>query len=82
MNIEQLSAYLAAQKVPEDEYSLTGGLPSEAHCLEPLEQGFRVYYSERGCRTGETFYATEEEACQGLLALMRRCPTLCGRLDG
>lgn len=43
--------------------SLEGGLPNEAHALEQLADGtWSTYYSERGRKTGQQTFATEEEA--------------------
>ena len=51
MNIEQLRNFLIINHVPDDLYSLDGGLPSEAYCINKVEEGWEVYYSERGLKS-------------------------------
>ena len=65
MNLAELAATLTQSSLPEDAYSLTGGFPNEAYCIEQSSNGeWHCYYSERGLRTGLTTFATEEEACE------------------
>ena len=64
MTLFELEIKLANSDVPNDGYSLTGGLPSEAYCIEASEGKWYVYYSERGCRTGLKIFDTEKEACE------------------
>ena len=57
---------------PESLYSiLEGGTPSEKLCLVH-EDEWRIYYSERGGRTGERAYPTEDEACEVFLRMLKR----------
>ena len=63
MTLAELETALTNYGVPKDTYSLSGGSPNEAYCLERLPDGWRVYYSERGLRTGLKCFGTEEEAC-------------------
>jgi hypothetical protein len=72
MNRDELKAQLASSGVPADSYSLAGGLPNEAFCLDQDENGtWRTYYSERGERSSIKTYATESEACAALLSLIQ-----------
>lgn len=48
---------------PNDLYSLNGGLPNEAICLNCIGSKWEVYYSERGIKTGLKFFESEESAC-------------------
>lgn len=57
---------LQAEGVPADAYDLDGGTPNEAHTLERRENGWAVYYSERGQRTSEKVFDTEDAACAEL----------------
>lgn len=75
MNKAELAAALAAAGVRPAAYSLDGGLPGERLCLEERADGWAVYYSERGLRTGETLYPTEAEACEAFYAQIMRSPT-------
>jgi hypothetical protein len=56
-------------------YSLEGGLPPEQYVLSLEEGGWCVYYSERGERTGEAWFDTEDEACSYLLLRLVEDPT-------
>lgn len=55
-------------------YSLDGGSPNERLCMSAEAGKWCVYYSERGRRTGEQCYGSEEEACQDLLRRLRGLP--------
>lgn len=62
MNIQTLEKQLHILGIPEDMYSLEGGLPNEKLCI--VQDGsWQVYYSERGCKSGLREFTTEEEAC-------------------
>lgn len=64
MNLAELEKKLANSKVSQNDYSLTGGLPSEAYCIEHgLDGKWYVYYSERGQRSGLEEFESENEAC-------------------
>ena len=72
MNVEKLIKELKELGIPESLYSiLEGGTPSEKLCLVH-EDEWRIYYSERGGRTGERAYPTEEEACEVFLRMLKR----------
>lgn len=47
-------------------------MPFEAYVLEPGPPRWSVYYSERGLRTGEAVFDSENEACSHLLELLLR----------
>lgn len=64
MNISDLQTRLLKSNVPADAYSLTGGLPNEAYCIEQGTDGkWDTYYCERGQRTSLRTFDTETEAC-------------------
>ncbi len=47
-----------------------------SQCVISLEdEGWSVYYSERGNRTGEVHFGTQHEACDYLLMLLVSDPT-------
>ena len=72
MKVEELLSALENLGVPKDLYSiLSGGLPNEKLCLVH-EDEWRIYYSERGSKTGEKSYLTEDEACEAFLEKMRK----------
>jgi hypothetical protein len=70
MTLAELAIKLCNSGVPEDAYSLSGGLPNEAYCLEKTGCKWHVYYSERGSRTGLKSFDSEEEACDYLFRLL------------
>ena len=64
MNLNELERKLKAAKVPASCYSIMkGGLPNEVYCLAAENGRWVVYYSERGKRSGETFFKSESQAC-------------------
>ncbi len=65
MTIPELRNKLKKEDIPENMYSLLiGGFPNEAFCLIKTENGWEVYYSERGKKRGIKQYASESEACE------------------
>jgi hypothetical protein len=50
MNHAELELKLMERGVPKDAYSLSGGLPNEAYCLDHAVDKWQVYYSERDRR--------------------------------
>lgn len=75
MDRSALKAVLDSEDVDASAYSLTGGMPFEAYVLECNPAGWSVFYSERGQRSGEVAFQTEEEACAHLLELILRDST-------
>jgi len=72
---EALKALLDAENVDPSAYSLEGGMPLEAYVLERRPSDWAVYYSERGIRSGEVTFETEDGACAHLLDLVLRDST-------
>jgi hypothetical protein len=70
-----LRMLLDAEDVDPESYSLDGGMPLESYVLEHRGSEWVVFYSERGLRTGEEVFGTEDEACGRLLDLILRDPT-------
>jgi hypothetical protein len=67
MNRSELEDELTKAHARHDSYWLHGGLPSERHTLEQRVDSWAVYYSERGQRTSEQTFRTENAACEELL---------------
>lgn len=63
MNLDELKQKLAQSDIREDFYSLSGGLPNEAFCINEMDTGWEVYYSERGSKSKRKFFPSENEAC-------------------
>lgn len=64
MNKNELKQKLISSNIPKDTYSLEGGLPNEAYCINQNEDKWEVYYSERGQKSGLKIFDSEEEACE------------------
>jgi hypothetical protein len=77
MNVPELEHQLIAARVRRDCYSIDGTVKDEALILEPSTgNGWRIYYSERGLRSGEKVFATEAEACNCFLDMALRDPLM------
>ena len=63
MKKQQLEQRLSNKNIPIHFYSLKGGLPNEALCLNENNGKWEVYYSERGIKTGLKTFQSEEDAC-------------------
>jgi hypothetical protein len=72
MTAIDLEAKLRQHNIPSSSYSLKGGLPNEAYCLERLTDKWAVYYSERGSKTSLKEFTTENEACEYFIQLMSK----------
>jgi hypothetical protein len=75
VTVSELKQILEAEGFRPDMYSLTGGLPNEAHCIEDRGYVWAVYYSERGLRSEERIFPNESEACEFFLRRIRSDPT-------
>jgi hypothetical protein len=67
VNIEELQRTLDQEGIDPEAYDLHGGVPNEKYTIENGVGGWFVYYSERGKRSGEAFFGTEDAACRYLL---------------
>lgn len=72
MKKQQLEKILLLNNVPKDLYSLAGGLPNEAYCLDEEKNRWHVYYSERGIKTSIGCFENEEAACDCLLEEIKK----------
>lgn len=65
MKKEALRNKLIEMGVPSMLYNLDGGgRTDERFCLEFTNNEWRVYFSERGVKTANVKFSSEEEACQ------------------
>ena len=72
MKTKELKKTLKAVGIPTDLYNLDGkGRDDERLCLVNENSKWVVYYLERGVRTTELFFDSEEEACDYILKLLR-----------
>ncbi len=72
MKINELKNFLVSNKVPENLYSLKGGLPSEAYCINKTQEKWEVYYSERGIKSHLIQFDTEDSACLYLQEIIKK----------
>ena len=76
MNTLQLKEILEREHFRADSYDLNVGNGTEQLVLSHQQNGkWTVHYSERGLQTGKREFATESEACEYLLRLLREDPT-------
>ena len=72
MNIKELKKALKAAGIPAEHYNLDGkGRDDERLCLVNENSKWVVYYLERGVRTTELFFDSEEEACEYIQKSLR-----------
>lgn len=65
MKKDELQDVLVKMGVPSMFYNLDGnGRTDERLCLEFTNNEWRVYFSERGVKTTNERFVSEEEACQ------------------
>ena len=74
MNDEQKQQALRAQGIRDDAYSLNGPR-DEAYCLEASGGRWRVYYRERGLKSGQKDFREKLEAFDYLESLLASDPT-------
>lgn len=67
MNRVQLREFLDSENVRRDAYSLDESWCSECYRLEQVGSAWAVYYAERGLRSGERRFESEDDACDYLL---------------
>ena len=68
----QLRCILIWENIRPDLYSLNGGFPNEAYCIDNLGDAWEVYYSERGSKMGLKKFNDESDACEYLYKLLIR----------
>ncbi|MDO5291795.1 MAG: hypothetical protein Q4F05_03490 [bacterium] len=72
MNVKELENELERLGISKNLYSIMqGGFLNEKLCLVH-EDEWKIYYSERGKRTGEKEYSSEAEACETFLRKVKR----------
>lgn len=75
MNVKELKQRLISEGIDPAVYDLVGMNKDEVYCLEKSAPGWLVYYRERGLRSWEHVFSSEDEACQFLLKEILRDPT-------
>ena len=75
MNRSVLERLLNLFEIRTDVYDLSGrDEGDEAHVITHEGDGWHVFYSERGLRTSEMVFLTEDQACDEILLRIARDP--------
>lgn len=72
MTIKELEKFLIKKGAPRDMYSLSGGLPNEAFCIERSGNKWHLYYSERGCKRTIGYFDSEDKVTSAFLSKVDR----------
>jgi hypothetical protein len=79
MNLSALKTALENAGVSDDAYSFTSDAIGEVYRIQRIQdilgEGWEVYYSERGLKTGLLVFRSETDACEELLHRILRDPT-------
>jgi hypothetical protein len=81
MDRSSLRKFLDRERIDPRSYGLDGpsglraGDRDERYSMEATSSGWVVYYSERGLRSGELAFDSEDEACRHVLDLLLRDDT-------
>ena len=68
MNLGELRQRLDEKGIRRGAYSLCGeNIRDEKYCIDDAEDGWHVYYSERGKRNYERVFNNEQDACDYFL---------------
>jgi hypothetical protein len=82
MNLESLAQRLSDMGIRKDFYSLFGERGDDTFCIGQTENGWEVYYSERGESSNLRFFTEEEEACEYFLRLITSDSVVMNNLEG
>ncbi|MBQ0746315.1 MAG: hypothetical protein KBT82_06600 [Marinobacter sp.] len=75
MNKNDLRDILIKENFKPSAYSLDDEIKDEALCLRKEDNGWCVFYSERGLQTAKEYFKNESEACEYFIDEMRDDPT-------
>jgi hypothetical protein len=78
MKMAKLRERLRADGIRPDAYDLDNRSADEAYVLMHEHNKWVVFYSERGLRSSERVFETEEEACRDLYDRIQNDPTTRG----
>lgn len=63
MNIKELKELLQKENIPENAYSLSGGLQHDTYCIDEIYGTWEIYYTELGQKSNLKVFKSEDEAC-------------------
>jgi hypothetical protein len=72
MKRDALHKVLKSERFPDFVYDLNGGYKPEAYTIGQRSDKWVFYYSEHGLESGFREFKTEDEACEYILAKLRR----------
>jgi hypothetical protein len=72
MKIDELRKRLQASDYPSDSYALLQDSSNEALCINHNYDRWTVFYSEKGQRTEEELFLSEDQACEAFLVRLNR----------
>jgi hypothetical protein len=75
VNRQTLGELLDQENVDSSAYDLEGRAIDDRYVLERSNNTWTVFFSERGLRTGEQRFDSEDAACRHLFALVLRDST-------
>ena len=70
MKLQDLERELKNLNINNEFYSLSGGFPNEAYCINKNEFEWEVYYSERGQKSDPKIFNDENSACNYFFGLI------------
>lgn len=70
MDRTDLINILSLMNIPKDSYSINN-ISNESLCLIYEGMLWKIFYSERGLRTEERYYGSEEAACKDFLERLK-----------
>ena len=71
MTADELKMFLKQHRVPGKYYKI-GGNHNHRICLEKVENGWEVFFSDNRKKVGLTHYIDEASACAGMKREMRK----------
>jgi len=71
MTIEELKLKLRASGIPPEQCAI-GSVPYDGYAILEGNPGWEVFYNDRGSETNYKRFATEQDACEYLIAELRR----------
>lgn len=72
MDRRSLRVELERKRINPDAYCLDGAVRDNAYVLKSSAGKWITFFSERGTRSSERLFDTEDEACRHLLSLVLR----------
>ena len=72
MNRRELAQMLQDEGISAGAYAFFGESLDNVYCIEEAEDGWVVYFRERGLKAWNHLFSSEDEACEFLLPIILR----------